>query len=198
MDIPASVVKELRQKTNAGIMECKSALEESNGNVEAAIQILRKRGLAIAEKKAHRAVPQGIVASYIHMGGKIGVLVEVNCESDFVARNEIFRSFVKDITMHVAAMNPKYLRREDVPQDVVEKEKEKYRTEVTGKPPQIVEKIVEGKMNKSFFAEKCLLEQPFVKDPEVAIEQYVKQKIAELRENIVIRRFVRYSMGDDE
>ncbi len=198
MEIPASVVKELRLKTNAGIMECKSALEESKGDIEAAIQVLRKRGLAIAEKKAHREVPQGIVASYIHMGGKIGVLVEVNCESDFVARNEVFRSFVKDITMHVAAMNPKYLRREDVPTDVVEKEREKYRSEVTDKPPQIVEKIVEGKLNKFFFAEKCLLEQPFIKDPEVNIGQYVKQKIAELRENIVIRRFVRYSMGESE
>jgi elongation factor Ts len=198
MEIPASVVKELRLKTNAGIMECKSALEESKGDIEAAIQVLRKRGLAIAEKKAHREVPQGIVASYIHMGGKIGVLVEVNCESDFVARNEVFRSFVKDITMHVAAMNPKYLRREDVPADVVEKEREKYRSEVTDKPPQIVEKIVEGKLNKFFFAEKCLLEQPFIKDPEVNIGQYVKQKIAELRENIVIRRFVRYSMGESE
>ena len=198
MEISASLVKELRQKTNAGVMECKTALQESNGDVKAAIQILRKRGLAVAEKKAHREVPEGVVASYIHLGGKIGVLVEVNCETDFVARNEIFRDFVKDVTMHIAAMNPKYHRREDVPPEVVEREKEKYRAEVMDKPSHIVEKIVEGKMNKFFFAEKCLLEQPFVKDPDVTVGHYLKQKIGELRENIVIRRFVRYSMGEDE
>jgi len=198
MEIPASLVKELRQKTNAGIMECKSALQESKGDVEAAIQILRKRGLAIAEKKAQRKVPEGIVASYIHLGGKIGVLVEVNCETDFVARNETFRAFVKDITMHIAAMNPKYIRREDVPPEVVEQEEEKYASEITNKPPQIVEKIVEGKLGKHFFAEKCLLEQPFIKDPDIPIEQYLKQTIGELGENIVIRRFVRYGMGEDD
>lgn len=198
MEIPASFVKELRQKTNAGIMECKSALQESKGDIDAAIQILRKRGLAIAEKKAKRKVPEGIVASYIHLGGKIGVLVEVNCETDFVARNETFRAFVKDITMHIAAMNPKYLRREDVPLEVVEQEKERYASEITDKPPPIVEKIVEGKIGKHFFAEKCLLEQPFIKDPEITVEQYLKQTIGELRENIVIHRFVRYSMGEDD
>ncbi len=198
MEISASLVKELREKTNAGVMECKSALQEANGDLETAVQILRKRGLTIAEKKAHRRVPEGIVASYIHMGGKIGVLVEVNCETDFVARNETFRSFVKDITMHVAAMNPRYIRREDVPADVTEREKEKYRSEVKDKPPPIVEKIVEGKLNKSFYAAMCLLEQPFVKDPDISVGQYLKQRIGELRENIVIRRFVRYSMGEDE
>jgi len=198
MEIGASLVKELRQKTNAGIMECKSALQESKGDVEAAVHILRKKGVAIAEKKAHRKVPEGIVASYIHLGGKIGVLVEVNCETDFVARNEVFRVFVKDITMQIAAMNPRYIRREDVPAEVIENEQEEYRSEITDKPPPIVEKIVEGKMKKFFFSGKCLLDQPFVKDPEVSVEQYLKQKIGELRENIVIRRFVRYSMGEDD
>jgi elongation factor Ts len=197
MDISASLVKELREKTNAGVMECKSALQESKGDVDAAVQILRKRGLSIAEKKAQRKVPEGIVASYIHLGGKIGVLVEVNCESDFVARNERFRAFVKDITMHIAAMNPSYLRREDVPQEVIERQKKEYAAEVGDKPPQIVEKIVEGRLNKHFFAENCLLDQPFIRDPEMTVDQYLKQTVGELRENIVIRRFVRYSMGED-
>ena len=197
MEIPASLVRELREKTNAGVMECKSALQESKGNLDGAIQILRKRGLALAEKKAQRKVPEGIVASYIHLGGKIGVLVEVNCETDFVARNERFRAFVKDITMHIAAMNPRYIRREDVPPEVIEEQKGNYAAEVADKPPQIVEKIVEGRLNKHFFAEVCLLDQPFIKDPEVTVEQYLKLAIGELRENIVIRRFVRYSMGED-
>lgn len=197
MEIPASLVRELREKTNAGVMECKSALQESKGDLDGAIQILRKRGLAFAEKKAQRKVPEGIVASYIHLGGKIGVLVEVNCETDFVARNERFRAFVKDITMHIAAMNPHYIRREDVPPEVIEEQKGKYAAEVSDKPPQIVEKIVEGRLNKHFFAEACLLDQPFIKDPEVTVEQYLKLTIGELRENIVIRRFVRYSMGED-
>ncbi len=198
MDISAALVKELRQKTNAGIMECKSALQEAQGDIEEAVRILRKKGVAIAEKKAQREVPEGTVASYIHLGGKIGVLVEVNCETDFVARNEVFRDFVKDITMQIAAMNPKYISRDDIPPEAIEQEKEKYASEVTDKPPHIVEKIVEGKMNKFFFAEKCLLHQPFVKDPDITIGQYLKQRIGELRENIVIRRFVRYSMGEDE
>jgi elongation factor Ts len=180
MEISASLVKELRQKTNAGIMECKGALQESNG------------------KKAHREVPEGTVASYIHLGGKIGVLVEVNCETDFVARNEVFRDFVKDITMQIAAMNPTYIGREEVPPEAIEKEKERLVSEVSDKPPQIVEKIVEGKMNKFFFAVRCLLDQPFIKDPDITIGQYLKEKVGELRENIVIRRFVRYSMGEDE
>ncbi|MDP2895245.1 MAG: translation elongation factor Ts [bacterium] len=197
MEIPASLVRELREKTNAGVMECKSALQESKGDLDGAIQILRKRGLALAEKKAQRKVPEGIVASYIHLGGKIGVLVEVNCETDFVARNERFRAFVKDITMHIAAMNPRYIRREDVPPEVIEEQKGNYAAEVADKPPQIVEKIVEGRLNKHFFAEVCLLDQPFIKDPEVTVEQYLKLAIGELRENIVIRRFVRYSMGED-
>ncbi len=198
MEISASLVSELRQKTNAGIMACKSALDEANGDIEVAVQILRKKGVAIAEKKAHRKVPEGVVASYIHLGGKIGVLVEVNCETDFVARNEGFRAFVKDITMQIAAMNPKYIRREDIPPEAIEEEKEKYRSEITGKPPEIIEKIVEGKMRKFFFSEKCLLDQPFVKDPDITIVQYLKQQIGELGENIVIRRFVRYSMGEDD
>ncbi len=198
MEISASLVKELRQRTNAGIMECKTALEESGGDIEVAMQVLRRKGMAIAEKKVHRKVPEGVVASYIHLGGKIGALVEVNCETDFVARNEVFRDFVKDITMQIAAMNPSYIRREDVPPEVIEKKKELYRSEIADKPPHIVEKIVEGKMNKFFFAENCLLDQPFVKDADITIEEYLKQKIGELRENIVIRRFVRYSMGEDD
>jgi elongation factor Ts len=198
MEISASLVKELRQKTNAGIMECKGALQESNGDIEAAVRILRKKGVDVAEKKAHREVPEGTVASYIHLGGKIGVLVEVNCETDFVARNEVFRDFVKDITMQIAAMNPTYIGREEVPPEAIEKEKERLVSEVSDKPPQIVEKIVEGKMNKFFFAVRCLLDQPFIKDPDITIGQYLKEKVGELRENIVIRRFVRYSMGEDE
>ncbi len=198
MEISASLVKELRQKTNAGILECKNALQESNGDIETAVQILRKKGVAIAEKKAHRKVPEGVVASYIHLGGKIGVLVEVNCETDFVARNDVFRGFVKDITMQIAAMNPKYMVREDVSPDVIEKEKEEYRSEITDKPAHIIDKIVDGKMSKFFFSQNCLLDQPFVKDPDITIGQYLKETIAELRENIVIRRFVRYSMGEDD
>lgn len=198
MEISASLVKELRQKTNAGIMECKGALQESDGDIEEAVRILRKKGVDVAEKKAHREVPEGTVASYIHLGGKIGVLVEVNCETDFVARNEVFRAFVKDITMQIAAMNPNYISREEVPPEVIEKEKERLASEVSDKPPHIMEKIVEGKMNKFFFAVMCLLDQPFIKDPDVTIGQYLKEKVGELRENIVIRRFVRYSMGEDE
>jgi elongation factor Ts len=198
MGIDASLIKDLRQRTNAGIMECKSALQETNGDIEAAVQILRKRGAAIAEKKASRKVPEGVVASYIHFGGKIGVLVEVNCETDFAARSEVFRALVKDITMQIAAMNPKYVRREDVPREDIEEEKQNYASEITDKPSHIVEKIVEGKMNKFFFSQKCLLEQPFIKDPDVTIGQYLKEKIGELRENIVVRRFVRYSMGEYE
>jgi elongation factor Ts len=198
MEISASLVKELRDKTNAGVMECKTALQEAKGDLESAVQILRKRGLAIAEKKSHREVAEGIVASYIHLGGKIGVLVEVNCETDFVARTDEFRDFVKDITMHIAAMKPKYISREEVPSETIEQEKETYRSQVTGKPPEIVEKIVEGKLNKLFFAEKCLLEQPFVKDPDTTIQDYLKERVGKLRENIVIRRFVRYSMGEDD
>ncbi|GAB4414923.1 MAG: translation elongation factor Ts [Thermodesulfovibrionales bacterium] len=194
--ISADMVKELREKTGVGMMECKRALTESSGDFDKAVAILRQKGLASASKKAGRAVSQGIVGSYIHMD-RIGVLVEVNCETDFVARTDDFRNMVKDIAMHIAAANPLYLSKEDVPQDVIEKEKEIYRTQVTGKPQHVVEKIVEGKLEK-FFSENCLLEQIFIKDPEqkLRVKDLVAEKIAKLGENIVLRRFVRFQVGE--
>lgn len=199
MDIPASLVKELRDKTNAGVMECKTALQESSGDVEAAIQILRKRGLAIAEKKAQRAVPEGIVASYIHLGGKIGVLVEVNCETDFVARTDEFKQFAKDVAMQVAAMSPMVVRQEDLPEDVLDREKEIYRTQALneGKPEKVVDRIVEGRLGR-FYQEACLLDQPFVKDSERTIRDVQTELIAKIGENITIRRFARFRLGGDE
>lgn len=194
--ISADMVKELREKTGAGMMECKKALVEGNGDFEKALTILRQKGLASASKKAGRATSEGIIGSYIHMD-RIGVLVELNCETDFVARTDDFRSLVKDIAMHIAAANPLYLSREDVPESVLESEKEIYRAQVTGKLPQVVEKIVEGKLEK-FFNENCLLEQIFIKDPEqkLKVKDLVTEKIAKLGENIVVRRFVRFQVGE--
>lgn len=194
--ISADLVKELREKTGAGMMDCKKALSEGNGDFEKAIVILRQKGLASASKKTGRTASEGIIGSYIHQD-RIGVLVEVNCETDFVARTDDFRGLVKDITMHIAAENPLYVSREDVSQDVIEKEKEIYRSQVTGKPPQVVEKIVEGKLDK-FFGETCLLEQIFIKDPEqkLRVKDIMTEKIAKLGENIVVRRFVRFQLGD--
>ncbi len=194
--ISADMVKELRQKTGVGMMECKRALTESSGDFDKAVAILRQKGLASAYKKAGRAASEGIVGSYIHMD-RIGVLVEINCETDFVARTDDFRNMVKDIAMHIAAANPLYVSREDVPGDVIEKEKEIYRAQVAGKPPQVVEKIVEGKLEK-FFSENCLLEQIFIKDPEqkLRVKDLVAEKIGKLGENIVIRRFVRFQVGE--
>jgi elongation factor Ts len=197
MAITAAEVKTLREKTGAGMMECKAALTESNGHIEEAITILRKRGLAQAAKRAGRNTSQGIVGSYIHMGGKIGVLVEVNCESDFVARTEDFQHLVKEIAMHIAAADPKYVRREDVPADVLEGEKAIYRAQFdgSGKPPQVIEKIVEGKLG-SYFSQVVLLDQPSVRDPNVTVGQMVSQAVAKTGENVMVSRFIRFKLGD--
>jgi elongation factor Ts len=197
-EISASVVKDLRERTGAGMMECKRALAESSGDFEKAIDLLRQKGLATAAKKAGRTASEGMIGSYIHMD-KIGVMTEVNCETDFVARTDDFKELVKDIGMHIAAANPSYLSREEVPQDVIEREKEIYRAQVTNKPPQITEKIIEGKLDK-FFSETCLLEQIFVKDPEQKkkIKDIITEKVAKLGENLMVRRFVRYQLGENQ
>ena len=195
MEIGPQLVKQLREKTSAGFMDCKRALAESGGDLEKAEAILRMKGIAGATKKASRATKEGIVASYIHLQGKVGVLVEVNCETDFVARNENFRGFVKDITLHIAAAHPLYVSRADVPGNLIEAEREIYKAQVKGKPENVMNKIVEGKLDK-FFSTVCLLEQAFIKNPDQMIEDLVKSKIAELGENIVIRRFTRYLVGE--
>jgi elongation factor Ts len=197
MEITAAMVKQLREATGAGMMECKAALIEANGNMEEATTILRKRGLAQATKKAGRSTNEGLIGSYIHMGGKIGVLVEVNCESDFVARTDDFQNMAREIAMHVAAASPQYVRREDVPGDVLDREREIYRAQMKdqNKPPQVVDKIVEGKLN-SFFEQVCLLDQPSIRDPKVTIGQVVQQSIAKLGENIAVSRFVRFKLGE--
>ncbi|MCA9396490.1 MAG: elongation factor Ts [Candidatus Omnitrophica bacterium] len=191
----AQLVKELRGKTGAGIMDCRRALQETDWNIEQAIDELRKKGAQIAAKKSGRATNAGQVGTYIHMGGKIGVLVEVNCETDFVARNEKFDQFVKDIAMHIAAAAPLYIDREEVPQDVLEREKAIHLESVQGKPENVVEKIVEGKLEK-FYKEICLLEQPYVKDDKQTIREYLTKVIAETGENMTIKRFSRYVLGE--
>ena len=193
--IDPKTVKQLREKTNAGMMDCKRALEEAGGDLTKAETILRTKGIASASKKASRAAKEGIVASYIHLQGKVGVLVEVNCETDFVAKNENFRVFVKDITLHIAAAHPLYVSREDVPGKLIEAEREIYKAQVKGKPANVTEKIVDGKLDK-FYSTVCLLEQGFIKNPDVTIKDLLNGKIAELGENIVIRRFTRYLMGE--
>jgi elongation factor Ts len=197
MDITAAMVKKLRDATGAGMMECKAALTEANGNLEEATTILRKRGLAQATKKAGRSTNEGLIGSYIHMGGKIGVLVEVNCESDFVARTDDFQSLAREVAMHVAASSPQYVRREEVPSDVLDRERAIYRGQMEGqnKPPQVIEKIVEGKLN-SFYEQVCLLDQPSIRDPKVTIGQTVQAAVAKLGENITIARFVRFKLGE--
>jgi elongation factor Ts len=196
MAITAEMVKELREKTGAGVMDCKKALAEAEGDLEKAIDYLRQKGLSDAAKRTGRTASEGSIGSYIHPGGKIGVLLEVNCESDFVARTEEFQTLVKDLCMHIAAANPQYLRREDVPEAVIEREKNIYIAQAKegGKPERIVERIVQGKLEK-FFQDICLLEQRFVKDPDIAVGDLVSGKIAKLGENIVIRRFQRYQLG---
>jgi elongation factor Ts len=194
-EIDPQLVKQLREKTSAGFMDCKRALAESGGDLEKAEAILRTKGIASAGSKASRVTKEGIVASYIHLQGKVGVLVEVNCETDFVARNENFREFVKDITLHIAAAHPLYVSRADVPGNLIEAEREIYKAQVKEKPENVVNKIVEGKLDK-FFSTVCLLEQAFIKNPDQAIEDLVKSKIAELGENIVLRRFTRYLVGE--
>src|SRR6266702_4852232 len=195
MQIDPKTVKELRDRTNAGMMDCKRALTEANGDLAKAEVILRTKGIASASKKASRVTKEGIVASYIHLQGKVGVLVEVNCETDFVAKNENFRAFVKDITLHIAAAHPLYVSRADVPGNLIDAECEIYKAQAKGKPENVVEKIVDGKLDK-FFSTICLLEQGFIKNPDQTIGDLVKAKIAELGENIVIRRFTRYLMGE--
>lgn len=194
-EIDPRLVKQLREKTNAGIMDCKRALAESGGDLEKAEAALRTKGIASAGKKASRATKEGIVASYIHLQGKVGVLVEVNCETDFVAKNENFREFVKDITLHIAAAHPLYVTREEVPAKLIESERAIYEAQVKGKPENVISKIVEGKLDK-FYSTVCLLEQGFIKNPDQTVKELVSAKIAELGENIVIRRFTRYLVGE--
>ena len=197
MAISAKDVKELRERTGVGMMECKGALEEAGGDMEAAIDLLRARGAAKAAKRAEREAREGSVGSYIHMGGKIGVLVEVNCETDFVARNEAFQALVRDVAMHIAAASPVSIRREDFPAEMVERERNVYREQMkeSGKPEQIWDKIIDGKLEK-FYAESALLEQPFVKNPDQTIAQLITDVSAKMGENIVVRRFTRYALGE--
>jgi len=196
MTVTAEMVKELREKTGAGLMDCKKALSDSSGNMDKAFDILRQKGLATAAKKSSRTASEGLIGSYIHMN-KLGVLVEINCETDFVARTDDFKELVKDISMHIAAANPSYVSSEDVPMEVIEREKEIYRAQVANKPANIADKIVEGKLDK-FFGEACLVEQIFIKDPEQKkkIKDLITEKIAKLGENIVIRRFARFQLGE--
>jgi elongation factor Ts len=199
MEINASMVKKLRDMTGAGMMECKAALTEAKGDVDEATAILRKRGLAHATKKAGRSTNEGLIGSYIHMGGKIGVLVEVNCESDFVARTDDFQGLAREIAMHIAAASPQYVRREEVPADVLERERGIYRGQMEGqnKPANVIDKIVEGKLN-SFYEQVCLLDQPSIRDPKVTIGQSVQAAIARLGENISVARFVRFKLGETQ
>jgi elongation factor Ts len=200
-EITSAAVKSLREKTGAGMMECKKALTEADGNEDQAVEILRKRGIATAGKKAGRVAAEGAVGSYIHMGGKVGVLVEVNCETDFVARTDEFQALVKDIAMHIAAAEPRFVTRDEVPADLLAKEREITRAQIANdpknanKPEQVVEKIVEGRLNK-FYEEAVLLDQPFVKDPAKTINELLTEKIAKTGERITVRRFSRYKMGE--
>ena len=197
MEVSASSVKELREKTGAGVMDCKKALAESGGDLQQAIDYLRRKGLAAAAKKLSRVATEGLVGAYIHAGGKIGVLVELNCETDFVARTPEFQSLLKDIAMQIAAANPRYVQPENVPQGEVEREREIYRRQAldSGKPDKVVDKIVEGKMER-FYSEVCLLEQAFIKDPDRRVGDIIKDAIAKLKENIQVRRFARYHLGE--
>jgi elongation factor Ts len=196
-EVTADQVRTLREKTGAGFMDCKRALAENNGDLEQAMQFLREKGLAAAAKKASRTASEGSVASYIHAGGKIGVLVEVNCETDFVARTDEFQALVKDLAMQIAAGNPQYVRREEVPAETVESERKIYHAQASesGKPEKVVEKMVEGKLSK-YFADTCLIEQPFIKDPGRTVGQLVTDAVAKIGENIVVRRFARFQLGE--
>ncbi len=196
-EISAALVKQLRERTGAGMMECKKALQATSGSLEEGETWLRKQGIASAGKKAGRATKQGLVSTYIHTGGQLGVMIEINCESDFVARTDDFQELAHDIAMHIAATDPRFLRKEDVTQEVMDKERDIQRARALneGKPPAVVDKMIEGRMNK-FYEEICLLEQPFVKDPTVTVGQLVKTKIAKLGENISVARFVRFKVGE--
>ncbi|MGA1843585.1 MAG: translation elongation factor Ts [bacterium] len=199
MEISAQQVKDLRIKTGAGFMECKQALQETGGDSEKAVEYLRKKGISTAAKKAGRETSQGLIHSYIHGNGRIGVLLEVNCETDFVARTPDFKEFAKDMAMQIAAFSPLYVKREDVPSELIEKEKEIYKSQMEDgkKPPQIIDKIVSGKIDKNFFAKVCLLEQAFVRDDKRTVKEVLTERIAALGENINIRRFVRFELGED-
>src|SRR6201996_9538285 len=197
MEIPAKLVKELRERTNAGFSDCRAALVEAGGDIDKSIDVLRKRGQAAAAKKATREATEGLIGHYIHAGGKIGVIVEINCESDFVARTEAFQQLAHDVAMHIAAVDPKYVRREDVTPEMLEREKEIYKDQAkaTGKPEAVIERIVTGKMEK-FYEENCLYEQHYIKDESVTIGEMITQAIAKLGENISVRRFVRFKVGE--
>jgi elongation factor Ts len=199
LDISASAVKELRDKTNAGMMDCKEALKISGGDLEKAVEYLREKGLSAATKRSSRTTQEGVIASYIHMQGKIGVMVEVNCETDFVAKTDNFRQMAKDIAMHVAALNPRYLKSEDIPEDVLESEKAIYRNQAlaSGKPEKILDRIIDGKLTK-FYEEVCLLNQKFVKDTDIDISTLVNNMIANTGENIIVKRFARFQLGETE
>jgi elongation factor Ts len=197
MEISIELVKDLRQRTGAGVIDCKAALQEAQGNMEAAIDYLRRKGLATAAKKAGRIATDGLVSSYIHAGGKMGVLVEINCETDFVAKTEDFQTFVKNIAMHIAAANPQYIRREEIPKEALEREQAIYRTQAqdSGKPQKVIDKIIEGKMER-FYSEVCLLEQTYVRDSDLTIKELLDAMIAKIGENITIRRFARFQLGE--
>ncbi len=196
MAISKDLIQELRAETGAGIMDCKEALTQTAGDLAKAKDILRKKGLSIASKKAGRRAKEGRIASYVHLGGKVGVLIEVNCETDFVAKNEVFKSFVKDVTMQIAAQNPQYLSRENVPEEVIDRESQIFRSQIEAKPEDETKRFVNEKL-KEFFKEVCLLEQPFIKNLEITIKEYLTSVIAKTRENIVIRRFTRYGLGEE-
>lgn len=198
MEITLEMIKELRERTGAGVMEAKRALEEAKGDMEKAVTILREKGVIKAAKKAGRTAKEGIIEAYIHTGEKLGVLVEVNCETDFVARTDEFRKLAKELALQIAGMNPQYVSKEDVPPEIIEKEKEIYRTQLRneGKPEHVIEKIIEGKLEK-FYEEVCLLEQPFVRNPEIKVKDLITEAISKLGENIVVRRFARFVVGEE-
>ena len=199
MSISAAMVKELRVKTGTGMMDCKEALVESNGDFDKAVEYLRKKGMSAATKRSSKVAKDGAIASYIHMGGKIGVLVEINCETDFVAKTDDFQTLAKDIAMHIAASNPLYLKPEDVPEDILEKEKNIYKDQALaeGKPEKILDRIISGKLKK-YYEDVCLLDQKFVKDPDISVETLVNNMIAKSGENIVVKRFARFQLGENE
>ncbi len=198
MEVSALLVKDLREKTGAGIMDCKKALVDGGGDLEKAIEILRKQGISKAVKKSGRKTTEGLIGSYVHLGGRIGVLLEVNCETDFVANTDVFKEFVKDLTLQIASAQPLYLSREDVSEEILEKEKEIYRAQALneGKPEKVVDRIVEGRIKK-FYEEACLMEQPFVKEDQVTIREFLERTIAKTGENIIVRRFTRYLLGEE-
>lgn len=195
--VDVNLVQKLREMTGASILDCKKALEDNKGDLEKAVEFLRKKGVADAVKKQSRQTKEGLIASYIHQGGRLGVLIEINCETDFVAKTKEFGELAHDLAMQVAAANPLYIKREEVSEEVIGKEKQIYRAQITNKPPQVVEKIVDGKMDK-YYAQVCLLEQPFIKDPKITITELIKQYIAKLGENISVKRFIRFELGARE